>query len=152
MLFDLNNLKATNDHFSHEAGDAILLRLASSLGAAEQPNRRVCRIGGDEFVMLRRNCTQEELESDSAAVQRELDRLNAGESLPCTAAVGLVGKRPGSGGPGQAGRSADVRGQDPEKTGALLSGFPLSARPSLCGPKHQMPFRNIHLSKIRSAC
>jgi diguanylate cyclase (GGDEF)-like protein len=55
MLFDLNGFKAYNDSFGHPAGDALLIRLASALGAAMAEHGGCAyRLGGDEFCVLAR--------------------------------------------------------------------------------------------------
>lgn len=88
LFFDLNNLKKVNDRYRHAAGDMLLRRLAACLGPAEKKNRRAYRIGGDEFVVLNKNCTRVELDACLAGVLAELDRRNRGEELPCDVAVG----------------------------------------------------------------
>jgi diguanylate cyclase (GGDEF)-like protein len=51
-LFDLNGFKQYNDTFGHPAGDALLARLAESLGTSLAGRARAYRMGGDEFCML----------------------------------------------------------------------------------------------------
>lgn len=50
IYVDINGLKATNDRYGHEAGDAVIIRAANIL--REQMGTPVFRIGGDEFVVL----------------------------------------------------------------------------------------------------
>lgn len=59
---DLNGLKLINDGFGHDEGDKILKSISKYLTAAALPKDLVFRIGGDEFVILKPNCTQEEIE------------------------------------------------------------------------------------------
>jgi len=55
MLFDLNGFKAYNDTFGHPAGDALLIRLASTLELAmTELGGSAYRLGGDEFCILAR--------------------------------------------------------------------------------------------------
>src|SRR3954454_19204107 len=52
-LFDLNGFKNYNDTFGHQAGDALLQRLGSSLAQAIAPfGGRAYRPGGDEFCVI----------------------------------------------------------------------------------------------------
>jgi two-component system cell cycle response regulator len=51
-LFDLDGFKAYNDTFGHPAGDALLHRLGTALGAALGGTGSAYRIGGDEFCVL----------------------------------------------------------------------------------------------------
>lgn len=53
MLFvDLNGLKAINDRYGHQAGDAVLLHVARALKASLRGGDMVARIGGDEFGLI----------------------------------------------------------------------------------------------------
>ena len=52
LLLDLDGLKAINDQFGHEAGDAALRRVATSLRVSCRSSDLAARHGGDEFVVL----------------------------------------------------------------------------------------------------
>ncbi|MFR0716451.1 ABC transporter substrate-binding protein [Enterobacterales bacterium BD_CKDN230030183-1A_HGKHYDSX7] len=49
---DLNNFKQINDCFGHQAGDAILIHVASAIKAHIRDFEIAARMGGDEFVLL----------------------------------------------------------------------------------------------------
>jgi two-component system, cell cycle response regulator len=51
-LLDLNGFKTYNDTFGHPAGDALLVRLGTALGATIEHRGRAYRMGGDEFCLL----------------------------------------------------------------------------------------------------
>ncbi|MCR5221651.1 MAG: GGDEF domain-containing protein [Lachnospiraceae bacterium] len=52
VFCDLNALKYTNDNFGHMAGDAYIRKFAMMLQQIFGEFGHVCRIGGDEFVVL----------------------------------------------------------------------------------------------------
>jgi two-component system, cell cycle response regulator len=52
MVFDIDNFKTFNDRFGHEAGDEILRQTVALLNSVIRQGDRVCRIGGDEFVVV----------------------------------------------------------------------------------------------------
>ncbi len=52
MLFDLDNFKRYNDHYGHEAGDLVLSETVRLLKTVIRGGDCVCRIGGDEFVVI----------------------------------------------------------------------------------------------------
>jgi diguanylate cyclase (GGDEF)-like protein len=52
MVFDLDNFKQYNDQFGHEAGDLVLTETVRLLQSVIRTGDRVCRIGGDEFVVV----------------------------------------------------------------------------------------------------
>lgn len=88
LFFDLNNLKEVNDCYRHAAGDMLLRRLAACLGPADQKDRRAYRIGGDEFVVLCKDCSEAELAACLSDIMAALQRRNDGEELSCVTAVG----------------------------------------------------------------
>lgn len=51
-LIDVNGLKLTNDAFGHQMGDRLLQIVANTLKTSCRKNDMVCRIGGDEFILL----------------------------------------------------------------------------------------------------
>ena len=52
---DLDRFKLINDLFGHHIGDEVLKQVCSRIQARLRPADRVCRIGGDEFVILFRD-------------------------------------------------------------------------------------------------
>jgi len=49
---DLDHFKPVNDRFGHEAGDQVLIEIASRLVVSVRTQDVVARLGGDEFVVL----------------------------------------------------------------------------------------------------
>lgn len=52
LYFDVDNFKGFNDRYGHAAGDDILCEVVRLLQASVRPADRVCRVGGDEFVVI----------------------------------------------------------------------------------------------------
>jgi len=57
LIFDLDGLKRTNDHFGHDAGDDLLKCFANSLKEVSktQEHTTAIRLGGDEFILIVEN-------------------------------------------------------------------------------------------------
>jgi diguanylate cyclase (GGDEF)-like protein len=51
-LLDLDNFKRINDNHGHQTGDEVLRRIASRLLSAVRGDDAICRLGGDEFLVL----------------------------------------------------------------------------------------------------
>lgn len=57
LYIDLDHFKVINDSHGHSQGDAILREVANRLQMQLQPDDLLCRVGGDEFVVLSPNTT-----------------------------------------------------------------------------------------------
>ncbi len=61
VVFDLNDLKNTNDEYGHMAGDMLLKHFAESCKNLIRKSDMLARYGGDEFVGIFYNCSQDKL-------------------------------------------------------------------------------------------
>lgn len=61
ISIDMNGLKTLNDTFGHAAGDEALLTLALCFNRSLKSRQFGYRIGGDEFVILCRKTSQDEM-------------------------------------------------------------------------------------------
>ena len=82
-FLDLDHFKAINDTHGHEAGDALLKTVARRLQLALRASDTVCRLAGDEFVLL---FTSLERSEDLAALA---EKVLAQVATPCQ-----LGSRP----------------------------------------------------------
>jgi diguanylate cyclase (GGDEF)-like protein len=72
---DIDNLKYVNDKFGHLEGDRYILEVASVL-CGFAPNITVCRLGGDEFMLLLEEWAQEQAELRCAQLRAGLVARN----------------------------------------------------------------------------
>lgn len=52
MMIDVDDLKAVNDEFGHQVGDAVLRSFARVMNALVQDSAITARLGGDEFAII----------------------------------------------------------------------------------------------------
>lgn len=52
LLFDVDHFKAINDRHGHPAGDQVLVAVAQAMRRALPVNAELCRVGGEEFMVL----------------------------------------------------------------------------------------------------
>jgi diguanylate cyclase (GGDEF)-like protein len=57
LFIDLDHFKAINDQYGHDAGDKVLVTVASRLRESVRVTDVVARYGGDEFVILLKGVT-----------------------------------------------------------------------------------------------
>lgn len=69
LYCDLDRFKVVNDGLGHAAGDELLVEVAARLTAAVRPDDMVCRMGGDEFVVI---CEGVEGAAELAAVAQRV--------------------------------------------------------------------------------
>ncbi len=94
LLMDIDFFKRVNDTHGHDAGDAVLKRLASILGRAFRTEDTVCRWGGEEFLVLLSRCDLENARAKAeklrATVERELRVPWGGREIAATISVGVA--------------------------------------------------------------
>lgn len=59
LMLDIDQFKPVNDCFGHAAGDALLCQLARYFRKAVRSSDYVCRLGGDEFLIICPDCNLE---------------------------------------------------------------------------------------------
>jgi len=78
---DMDNLKYVNDVYGHLEGDRYILMVAKILNKFSS-DVMVCRLGGDEFMLLQLGWSQEESESQLEALRKQLMDMRETKNLP----------------------------------------------------------------------
>ncbi len=91
-LVDVDHLKAVNDTYGHQMGDAVLRSVAEAL---TRDGALVGRYGGDEFIAALRDTSREAAEEYRRAVLDDLARADlrdpeTGAVVPVSASIGLA--------------------------------------------------------------
>ena len=90
---DLDRFKAVNDVYGHEAGDHVLKHCAALLESAVQPGEFAARVGGDEYIVVRRMATDREAIAAYAdqIITRIMEPIAyAGQFMHIGASVGIA--------------------------------------------------------------
>lgn len=92
MLLDVDSFKSINDNYGHEIGDRILIKIVDVLKSIFRDDDRICRIGGDEFVVFMVHSSQTPrrlIESKINQINNELEDTEDGLP-PVSVSVGIV--------------------------------------------------------------
>ena len=81
-FIDLDGFKEVNDTYGHAEGDRVLVFAADLLKKAIRTSDSVCRMGGDEFLLILPECDQESAVQMWDRVQSIIDTANKEALLP----------------------------------------------------------------------
>lgn len=96
LAVDVDYLKEINDRFGHDAGDAALTHVAHTLRKALRVQDVICRIGGDEFLVI---CPDADLAAVVAGAERARRAVReapldfAGVLTPLSVSIGVAEAR-----------------------------------------------------------
>lgn len=67
LLLDIDHFKKVNDGHGHAIGDQVLREVAGALRSAARRNDSICRLGGEEFLLI---CRDTDLQAGLLAAER----------------------------------------------------------------------------------
>lgn len=98
LFADIDHFKNVNDIWGHLVGDKVLTMIAATIKNVVRPMDRVCRWGGEEFLVLVVNTSPEELASLAERLRLIVSKTwleHEGEHVRATISVGGAVSRPG---------------------------------------------------------
>lgn len=91
VMVDVDHFKRYNDGLGHQAGDALLRRVAAILTAAVHGvDEMAARYGGEEFVLVLPGVGLDEAVARAEAVRGEVERSAAGGGPASTLSMGVA--------------------------------------------------------------
>ena len=96
-LLDIDNFKKLNDTLGHEAGDAALIHLATTIRETLRPQDTIARFGGEEFIIILPDTAIPDAHKALVRLQRELTKrffLHDNEKVLITFSAGVTDFRP----------------------------------------------------------
>ncbi len=86
-IMDVNGLKLTNDAFGHLMGDRLLKTLGDVLKEQCRENDMIYRVGGDEFVIMMPNTSEEDGKEIFTKIYRSLEKVKL-ENIVISVSIG----------------------------------------------------------------
>jgi diguanylate cyclase (GGDEF)-like protein len=93
VTLDIDHFKRVNDEHGHDVGDHVLRFLAAQMSECSRPTDVLCRMGGEEFLML---LPETDTTGASVAAERLMTRLRQAPSpigSPVTVSIGIACSR-----------------------------------------------------------
>lgn len=95
MILDIDHFKAVNDTYGHDAGDEVLKVFAQRMRNVVRQVDLVCRLGGEEFVIVMPDTPVEVAAHVAERVRSSIELgpfpiLSGEKSIPVTVSVGLA--------------------------------------------------------------
>jgi len=92
LAIDLDRFKLVNDTLGHDIGDLLLIEVAHALTEGRDERDIVCRVGGDEFIIVLCNTTEHQV---ATICENLIDRLSEvfmikGNEVEIGASIGIV--------------------------------------------------------------
>jgi diguanylate cyclase (GGDEF)-like protein/PAS domain S-box-containing protein len=95
-FIDIDELKNVNDQYGHGEGDRMIMAMASNIQASVRNTDHVCRMGGDEFLIIFPDCDMQKADRVVRRMQTGIDTINqAGKYVfPLSFSHGIVVSSP----------------------------------------------------------
>jgi len=82
VYIDVDNLKTTNDRLGHKYGDQLIVGVVESMRSGIRQGDLVCRMGGDEFLLVMSNCSLAGANEMMKRICGQLDVLSSTSQFP----------------------------------------------------------------------
>jgi diguanylate cyclase (GGDEF)-like protein len=97
-LLDIDHFKRVNDTYSHQVGDAVLVRVAAALQHALRRDDLAARYGGEEFALLLDGLTGSRIVDVCDRLRETVAALEWDDLMPgarLTVSIGVAERQPG---------------------------------------------------------
>jgi len=97
ILLDIDGFKGINDRFGHAAGDRVLVAVVRALQAGVRVSDILCRWGGEEFIILLKNCPLEQAAHTAEKLRTAIETMTTlveQREIRITISLGVAQYRP----------------------------------------------------------
>ncbi len=93
IMLDIDDFKGFNDTFGHDAGDAVLIEVASVLEKSVRSGDVVCRYGGEELLIVAPGMGLNDAIKSAERLRRQIEATSVewgGKALSITVSLGVA--------------------------------------------------------------
>lgn len=95
LMIDIDRFKAINDDFGHKEGDKVLRGLVSLISQRLRRTDKLCRYGGEEFVVLLTNTDREQSYQLAESIRKQVSDAQLSHRAAVTISCGVAESRSG---------------------------------------------------------
>lgn len=89
LMIDIDYFKQFNDNYGHNLGDSVLIQVAHCVEQCMRETDLVCRLGGEEFLAIMFDATEDEGEIKANNIHASIQTIN-NFPLPITVSIGVA--------------------------------------------------------------
>ncbi len=90
IIMDIDFFKQINDQHGHIAGDHVIQAVARQLMAHESEFDLVVRYGGDEFLLLIEQITQQDALDLAESIRRQIEAISVEQQIDVSVSIGVA--------------------------------------------------------------
>ena len=90
ILGDIDHFKKINDTYGHDCGDKVLIEISSILKKFTRNSDLVCRWGGEEFVILLKDCKIDDAYDKAMLLKNNIETLEDQFGFRITMSFGIT--------------------------------------------------------------
>ena len=90
VMMDIDNFKKINDTFGHDVGDTVIQKIGQILKINTRISDYVCRMGGDEFLVVFTNCDKEIITARVDKILKQIENTIVLPNLTVTSSAGIA--------------------------------------------------------------
>lgn len=90
IMIDIDNFKNLNDTYGHQFGDNVLIKICSKISKLSHDDMKLCRYGGEEFVVAVPNKTKDEVIEYSQNIRKIVEQITWEENVKVTLSIGVA--------------------------------------------------------------
>ena len=90
LMYDIDDFKHINDTYGHVLGDKVLVEMSTLIRAFIRENDYLCRVGGEEFVILLSETRLSEASVVAEKIRKNVSEMTIFEERSVTISIGLT--------------------------------------------------------------